>query len=131
MHLSKTDFIFHRIYKKKYTVSETQCSTVDSPNSKCLNSKQSLISKHFWWHLLFYNIYYKLNSKLHKICQPLISKLKFWNFPLFYRIIYAIYVNKRYSCPRRQCLAFVMEYFGYYSLSKQRFKMIFKNSLSV
>ena len=24
-----------------------------------------------------------LNSKLHKICQPLNSKLKFWNFPLF------------------------------------------------
>ena len=41
-----------------------------------------------------------LNSKLHKICQPLISELKFWNFPLFYRIIYAIYVNKRYLCPK-------------------------------
>ena len=24
-----------------------------------------------------------LNSKFHKICQPLISKLKFWIFPLF------------------------------------------------
>ena len=74
--------------------------TVDFPNSKCLNSKQSLTSKHFWWHRLFYNINYMLNSKLHKICQPLNSKLKFWNFPLFYHIIYAIYVNKRYLCPK-------------------------------
>ena len=43
-----------------------------------------------------------LNSKLHKICQPLISELKFWNFPLFYRIIYTIYVNKRYLCPKHE-----------------------------
>ena len=75
-------------------------STVYSGNSKRLNSEQSLISEDFWWHRLFYNTNYMLNSKLHKICQPLISELKFWNFPLFYRIIYAIYVNKRYLCPK-------------------------------
>ena len=74
--------------------------TVDSGNSERLNSEQSLISEHFWWHRLFYNINYMLNSELHKICQPLISELKFWNFPLFYCIIYTIYVNKSYLCPK-------------------------------
>ena len=59
----------------------------------------SIVNVYFWWHRLFYNINYMLNSKFHKICQPLISKLKFWIFPLFYHICYAIYVNKRLFMP--------------------------------
>ena len=51
-----------------------------------------------------------LNNKLYEICQPLISKLKFWIFPLFLlhtlrylgkqKVIYALKIV-------RQCLAFV------------------------
>ena len=74
-----------------------------------------------------------LNSKFRKKCQPLISKLQFWIFPLF------LSHTLHYFCKQqgiyalkivRQCLAFVVEYFGLYSLSKQKFKTQFKNSTS-
>ena len=53
-------------------------STVDSGNSKRLDSKQSLISKHFWCrHRLFYNINYMLNSKHLSLVNKIGDKTKF------------------------------------------------------
>ena len=51
---------------------------MDSGNSKRLNSKQFLISKHFWCrHRLFYNINYMLIT-------PLISKQNWWQNQVYY-----------------------------------------------
>ena len=52
--------------------------TVDSGNSKRLNSKQSLISKHFWWNwaiVLYIN--YMLNSKHLSLVNHLGDKTEF------------------------------------------------------